>query len=267
MAKIIGSMAQGIVGSIDDYSIYKMRGVKEPVLRKKGGHPKERVKNDPDLRRFRQAGSEFGGRALASKYIMQALTFQKPLADYNIAGPLGALMYPVQQLDTVSDLGQRNIMLSAHPHFLKGFSLNRNHHFDSVVRYPVAGILERETASATISIPELLPQVNLVCPVNHPYYSFVATLGVVPNILYNGNAYTTTHIAYLSMQPKYIMSDWYPLLEGSPAIHLNLQYKGAMPDDQFTFVLAIGIRYGLLKGANKIQQAPYVGSAKVLEVG
>ncbi|WP_315819042.1 hypothetical protein [Paraflavitalea speifideaquila] len=52
---------------------------------------------------------------------MHALTFQKPLADHNIAGKLNALMVPVQNLDSESDLGERGVPLSMLPQILNGF--------------------------------------------------------------------------------------------------------------------------------------------------
>lgn len=122
MAKIIAGLAVGLSGKVDGLSFYKMRGVDKTIVRKSSGHTKEKVKNDPDLGLVRNETSEFGGRAKASKYLMRTLAFQKPMADHNIAGPLTALMKPVQQLDTLNEYRTRGIFLSAHPHFIKGFS-------------------------------------------------------------------------------------------------------------------------------------------------
>lgn len=267
MAKINGGIAANISGSLGDLSIYKMRGVEEPVVRRKSGHTRERVKNDPNMDLVRRVTSEFGGRAKASKYLMHALVFQKPMADHNIAGPLNALMKPVQKLDADNDFSQRNIILSAHAHFLRGFSLNKKHPFDSVVRYPVTATLDRETISARVYFPELLPRISFVPPVNHPYYSLRVSLGVVPDIVYDGSQYATIHRDYAEACASYKDTDWFPLLQGSPAMAVDIQHPHFPPDTNFTLVLAVGIRYGILKDINKIEQAPYVGSAKVLEVG
>ena len=267
MAKIIGGIGAGLSGFINELSFYKLTGVEGTIVRRKSGHTKEKIKTDPNLKQFRRGISEFGGRSRASKYIMEALTFQKPLADYNIAGPLNALMQPVQELDKEGDYGQRDIILSAWPHILKGFSLNRRHILDSVIRNPISYSLQRETISASVHIPELVPGINFAPPVSHPYYGFVVSLGVVPDILYNGNGYEPSHHSYTKLGSHTIYSEWYPLLEGSPAVDMELTYPLMPPDNNFTLVLAFGIRYGILKSATHIKQAPHVGSAKIIEVG
>lgn len=267
MATVEGGFGENFRGRLDGFSFYKMKGVEKTIIRKSSGHTKEQIENDPNLKAFRKAGAEFGGRALAGKYLMRALDAHKPVADHNIAGPLTALMRPVQLLDKTSRSGQRNIILSAHPHFLKGFSLNRKHPFDSVIRFPVNCSLERDTMTASVYFPELIPGINFVPPVDYPYYSLRVTLALVPDIVYDGNRYVPVHPDYPEFSATYVDTEWFSLMEGSAAKEVNIQNKVVTPDEHFTLVLAVGIRYGVLKEVNKIKQAPYAGSAKVLEVG
>lgn len=269
MAKIIAGLGLGIVGSIDDLSIYKMRGVKDPVIRRKGGPSKEKIRTDPELRQVRQSISEFGGRAKAGKWIMHALTFQKPLADHNIAGPLNALMVPVQNMDKEAGRGERDVRLSMYPHILNGFSLNRSNTFDSTVRFPVEYTLSRETASATVQIPELMPDISFFAPEKYPWFSITVTLGVVPDIIYTGGLlkYELTHVGYHNLPTLRAVTDWHPVAQGAPAATLEVKYDTFPPDGHFTLVLAIGVRYGTQHDVNEIRQAKYAGCAKVLAVG
>lgn len=267
MAFAEGGLGDGLRGNIDGLSFYKMKGVKKTVVRRSSGHTKDQIKNNPDLHRFKKAGEEFAGRAYMSKFLMRALTFQKPLADYNISGPLTALMKPVQELDTISRNGKRNISLSQHAHFIKGFSLNKNHPFDTVIRFPVTGIPDKETLSAKVFIPQLMPGINFAPPVNHPYYAFRVTLAVVPDIIYNDNRYTPSHLDYRENCAVYVDSEWFSLQEGSAAQEIDISTHILPPDMHFTLVLAVGIFYGELKGLNIIKQVRHAGSAKILEVG
>lgn len=267
MGTVDGGLGDGLRGKFDGLSFYKMRGVDKTVVRKSGGHSKDKIKNDPNLDQFRRAGSEFGGRAVAAKFIMGALYFHKPLADYNIAGPLIALMKPVQERDLVSEWGDRNIFLSAHAHYLKGFSLNRKNAFDSVIRYPVTAIVNREGLNASVRFPELIPQVNFIPPVNHPYYSLRVGLGVVPDIVRERDRYVPVHPDYSSICAVYADTEWLPVLQSAEPREVKIQYDQRPPDNNFTLVLTVGIRYGIVEDINRISQAPYVGSAKVLEVG
>ena len=267
MAKVIGGIGAGLSGSIDQLSFYKMKGVDKTIVRRKGGHTREKIKTDPRLRLFGLANVEFGGRAKASQYLMRVLTHQKALADHNIAGPLNTLMAPVQKLDSAGNFGNRSVILSAHRHFLKGFSLNRQFPFDNVVRYPVSYSLDRETATAVVSFPELIPQINFFTQENYPYYGFCVSLGVVPDVHHTEAGYMPAHLDYMNLRPVHVETDWFPLVKGSPAMELTLKYEQALPDTHYTLVLAVGIRYGTVQGVDHIRQAPNAGSAKVLEVG
>jgi len=267
MAFAKGGLGDGLKGNIDGLSFYKMKGVKETVVRRSSGHTKEQIKRDPKLQGFKKEGEEFAGRARMSKYLMRAITTQKPMADYNISGPLTALMKPVQELDTVSRFGTRGIPLSEHPYFIKGLSLNKNNPLDTVIRFPVTGMIDRETLSAKVYIPQLMPGINFAPPVTHPYYAFRVSLGVVPDIVFDQGRYTTTHPDYRDGGSTYVDSEWFSLQEGSEAQEVEITSTIIPPDLHFTLVLAVGIFYGELKALNKIGQVKHAGSAKVLEVG
>jgi len=267
MAIFESPLGGGLRGRIDGLSFYKRRGSDKTIVRKSGGHSKEKVRHDPDLDLFKREGSEFGGRSKMSKYLRWALTFQKPFADYNLAGPLNALMKPIQLQDTISEYGQRGVPFSAHAHLLKGFSLNRKHPFDSVVRYPVTGVLEKETLSARVGIPNLVPNINFIPPVSYPYYSLRVSLGLVSDVVYGTYGFSATHKWYDERHACCTDTDWFPLLQGSPAMEVALRYDAIPPDQHFTLILAVGIRYGVLKSADLIEEVPYAGSAKVLEAG
>jgi hypothetical protein len=266
MAKLISGLGE-IRGTIGGLSFYKMKGVEGTVVREKGGFTKERIKTDPKLYRLRLAQVEFGGRSAMSQLLMIALNPQKRLADYNIAGPINKLLRSVQKLDTVNDLGQRGIPLSLYRHVLKGFSLSRNNHFDTVVNQLHAYSLDRETMEGRIHLPALIPGINLQipAPIKYPYYRFCLSIGMV----YTPNGYFPTHKDYLHghVIPKTIYSEWYPRLQGSPELELSIAPEMMPPDTFFTLVLGIGIQYGELEGLNSIMPARYGGSAKILEVG
>jgi hypothetical protein len=269
MAKIIGGIAEALRGSIDGVSFYKMRGVEGTIVRAKGGFTKERIKTDPKLERLRLAESEFGARAKASKHLMRALVYQKPMADYNIAGPLTKLLLPIQELDLVNDLGKRGVPLSIRPQLMKGFSLNRNNTLDSVIRYPLTSTLSRETGIGTTSIPQLVPDINFFvpAPVKYPYYRFCLSLGAVPDIVYADNAYLPVKYpdTNLDKGPWVVFSPWFSRLEGSLAQEMSVQCDPLPADGLYSLLLGFGIQYGELKGMNNITPARYAGCAKVLE--
>lgn len=264
----MGKMNDGFsfTGSVGNLSVFNMKGVDRPVVRTKGGPSKEKIKNHPNFESTRMNNAEFGGRSTASKWIMQSLWHQKALADHNIASSLNALMRPIQALDNTSGLGKRSILLSKDPHLLVGFSLNRGMAFDSIVRNPIAWTLTRNDRSASIGIPALIPQINLHVPGFWAMYSLVATIGIVPDLHYHDLGYRPLSNDYRTGSSLAACTDWYPVMNGSPANQLDVQYPVTPPDEHFSVVLAIGIRFGIMRNAATIEQAPDAGAAKVLAV-
>jgi hypothetical protein len=135
-----------------------------------------------------------------------------------------------------------------------------------VVRYPLTATIDREALSAKVNFPALMPGINFIPPVKHPYYAFRVSLGIVPDIVYT-DEYAPVHDKYPEACAVYTDTAWFHLLKGLDTMEVTIQHTFLPPDTNFTLVLAVGIYYGILKGENDIAQAPYVGSAKVLEVG
>jgi hypothetical protein len=263
MAKVMAGIGTGLYGTIDELSFYRMKGVDKTIVRRKGGHTKAKVKKMPKVQRVL---SEFSGRSTASKYLRSALSSLTWYAGRNIAGTINALMVPVQEMDTRSDWGQRSIALSTCPHILRGFSLNHTHLFDSVIRHPLQWILNRDTGSAVVHFPELVPGLHLVSPENYPYYSLIITLGVMPDLFWRTEKYMPAEVNYV-YGGNAVYSPWYPLLEGSPAVDLTISLSDLPKGDQYSLVLGVGICYGILQGTNHIKLTHNAGSAKVLDVG
>ena len=251
-------------GSLGNLSAYPMKGVEGIVVRTKGGATKEKIKTSPKFERTRELNAEFGGRATASQWIMHALWPQKALADYNMAGPVNALVKVIQVLDTESTHGKRHIVLSKNPRLLEGFSLNRKNPFDSTLRNPVGYAVSREGLSAHIGIPALLPGINFFGPNNYPMYSLQAILGIVPDLFCTNNKYQPSDTGYILNDFTAAFTGWYPMQQGSPALALDIQLPRVPPDASFSLMLSIGIRYGRMIDASTVQQVKHVGCAKIL---
>lgn len=256
----------GFTGPLGGFTAYRRWDMDEIIIREKGGVSRQRIKTSPDFVNTRRNNSEFGGRATMSKYIMRALRFQKPVADYNIAGPLNALMKNIQVEDPVHDKGKRDIVLSGSPQILAGFSLNKKTLFDSVVRTPLNCSLSKETLTARIEIPELQPDINFFPQRSHPMYRIMATLGIVPDIVYSEKeeGYLPSHGGNENTwQAVHQETAWRPVLSEAPAsvLELNLATIPVLP---FTAILTVGISYGKILYADKIEQVKHAGAAKVV---
>jgi hypothetical protein len=184
------------------------------------------------------------------------------LADYNISGPLNALLKPIQEMDTLSVYGQRSVCISRNPGLLEGFNLNKRTPFDSIVRNPVSYELSHDQLVAKVIIPQLLPGINFYVPEKYPLYRFTIVLGTVPDLQYTGYGYQPARIYQAGY--KAADSEWYHVLKGSPALVLETETFTAPFTGSFSAILSIGIQFGTMGGGDTVQQIKYAGSGKVL---
>jgi hypothetical protein len=193
---------------------------------------------------------------------MKMMWPQKALADYNIAGRLNALLKPIQSLDE-GKWGERHVVLSRNPQLLAGFSLNRAGGFDSILRTPIPFSLVRENRSAQVEVPALLPFINFF-PANQQYYSLQIVLGVVPDLFFNDGKYQPSSPLYSNLSFAIASTPWQLVRGRSDGATLNVTLKDLPPDDHFSLMLSIGIRYGAVMNHGVIEQVKYAGGAKVL---
>lgn len=260
MAKLEGNLQ--ITGSLDNLSFYKMRGSDKIIVRRKGGPSSKDVQESPNFENTRRNNREFAGRAAATAFIKRVLNPLTFLADYNITGPLNALLKPIQQMDTSSDWGHRSIIISKNARLLQGFSINRRYQVDSILRTPVLYSLEKQ--QVIIDIPELLPGLNFISPGNYPWYKFIATAGLIPDLYYMNDVWGYQPKSDLSYEPPYIDSTaWLPVNTRTAATQLTLDGLPEVKPDDHSIMIAIGIAFGTMQGT-EIRPVKYVGAGKVI---
>ena len=199
-------------------------------------------------------------------WIMKMMWPQKALADYNIAGPLNALVKPIQELDTQSAFGQRHIILSKNKLLLQGFSLNRKNPFDSVVRAGVSCSLEPDTWSAQVNLPELLPGINFFARKDAPFFSIQIVIGMVPDLFYRDGKYLPSSLSYHENNVAIATTAWHAAQGHQKKESLQVKLPEPPADEASSSLLSIGIRYGAVQNGGAIEQIRYAGCAKVLGV-
>jgi hypothetical protein len=253
-----------LIGKFDNLVAYHLSGVDGIVVRRKGGVSGHVVKTAPQYETARKNGSEFGGRSNASGWIMRMMHPVKELADGKIGGVLNAFLIPVQELDTESEFGKRHVMLTRNRDLLQGFSLNKESPFSSVVRPIPPYSISRDELSATVRVPELIPQINFFPSMAAPLFSIVAVLGVVPDVFYSSTGYQPSHSEYGHLAPVMSESPWHPCTERSAPFELSLQFTSTPPDEHFSLVLSVGIRYGSPSVRNIVKRKEKSGCGMII---
>lgn len=264
MAKLTSAFS--FTGSLDNFVAYKLPGVPGIVVRRKGGVPRHIIKTAPKYENTRRNNVEFGGRSDASGWIVRMMNPINRLADFPIHGALNALLKSVQQLDVDSDFGKRHIMLSRNRNLLQGFSLNENYPFSYVVRSAPQWSISREELSATIRLSDLVPEINFFPSPLAPHFSVICVLGVVPDLFHSSDGYAPSYPDYARIAPIMTSTPWMPCTIETHEIQLFAQFPTAPPDENFSLILSIGIRYGIPWTGNTIRQKEKSGCGVVLTV-
>ncbi|MBO9205244.1 MULTISPECIES: hypothetical protein [Niastella] len=258
MATLINDIQ--ITGSLGNLSYYKIRGSDKIVVRRKGDPSGKRVKEAPEFERTRENNREFGGRSTAAKYIKSSLHALNVIADYNFTGPLNALLRLVQVTDTVSDRGERNVLISKNPRLLEGVQLNRRNQLESIVRAPLSYSLQDQ--QVVIDLPELIPGINFITPASYPFYRFIALTAMIPDFYYTRERgkYQAQFGSYNTINRS---TDWLPVTSRTNASKLIIDGFPANKPDNASILIALGISFGAINGA-EIEPVNYVGAARII---
>jgi hypothetical protein len=256
--------ADFLLANARQLSMYTMKGSDKVILRRKGGASRERIKTEPNFENTRRINAEFGGRATCSKWIRRMLHPLKFIADYNITGPLNALLKPIQELDTISNYGERSVAFSANPHLLEGFNLNKRSSFDTIVHNPVRYTLSKRKGHASVTIPAIMPGHNFSAPGNFATYRFIVLLGIIPDLFFTPDGYRPKD-DYENEWPENAFTEWFPVQTGSPGITLELQLPQKRANNAHSLMLTIGVAFGAHRNGD-IEPIKYTGGAKILGV-
>jgi hypothetical protein len=262
MAKLDADFS--FTGRMGNLSAYRRKGSKQIILRNAGGPSKKKIKNDPVFERQRRHSKEFSGCATGTKCIRKAIFPLLRLCSGDFTGILNKMNRSLLVLDTINELGKRNIYFSKSPKLFEGFQLNDTNNFDSIVRNPLSYKMNKDTLSAEINFPVLKPGINFfVPPGTHPVYSFIATIGILPDLVYGKEKYQPLSVACSEMA----QSAWFPVLQGSPSITLFPDLASTVtgiPATPFTLVLSAGICFGTIGINHETEQVKKAGAAKIV---
>ena len=249
-------------GTLGKLSAYRMEGVDHIIIRRKGGPSKKTIETSPGFASFRLNMSEFGARSKATGCLNRCMSNTRRVADYNFTCHLNALLKPIQEMD-IATKGQRGVLLTKNQQILQGFQLNRKTPFDSIVRNTVTFKVSREDMRATVSIPELIPELTFNPQQRFSMFSIVAELGIMPDIVLSGKTFraATENVSAIAS------TKWFAVSRGCESTSLEIVLEDRPKTESFTLILSVAIRYGEFITDDLVQQVKRGGGAKILGVG
>jgi hypothetical protein len=257
-----------MTGSIKGVSFYTVRGSDKVIMRTKGGASKEKIKSSPKFEGLRKQQKEWSGCAKFGSIARYAFGGLHRLADYNLTPVLNGIGKNLMKLDTESETGRRNLKLTAYPQSLEGFNFNRNYPFNTVLRVASVASLNREKLEASISVPRINTDIDLLNIQRLPFFRLIVAIGTVSDLYYNEQ---TTD--YLPLVPALhgvsvtLTGEWHStqtiLPEQTMTVALEEAEINALAD-AVTVLVSMAVEFGNVGFTGQPQEVKYAGCGKVL---
>jgi len=160
-----------IKGTLGGVTFYKTRD--GYMAREKGGIDKKRIAKDPAFKRTRENGQEFGRAGTYGKFLRTAF---KPLlntcSDKRVVSRLVKELMILMKTDTVNARGERT-PVAGDFELLRGFEFNIDGLLSNTLYVPYSANIDRASGTATIEIPELVPEQMIHAPAGATHFKFV----------------------------------------------------------------------------------------------
>lgn len=241
------------VGTLGEVRHFKIKGNEGYFAGLKGGPSGEQVKTAPGFIRTRENMSEFTACANAGKSVRIGLaSLMKQMSDSQLTGRLTAIMKKINIEDGSEARGQRAVLVSQQPQYLKGLDFNRNISFNGVFSAPSTLTATVDRNESTLSIPAFNPLSFLNVPSGATHFRIINALSVVSDTIYNPTtgSYEPAEPA-LNEVSNIAYSDYTPVNAVTPAIDVTATLQGAPTITINVAVLAsIGIEFYQMVGTN-----------------
>jgi len=266
MARLSGNL--DFTGSIGNLSAFKRKGTDGTLLRSKGGASKDKIMHDPSFANTRKNNDEFGGAASAGKALRNAFGRVGHISGGSV-GYINKFTRALANMDMVNELGRRAVHFSETRQYLEGFNLNKYLLLNSILRQQVTGTVSRDSGSASLVIPALVPGINFKIPPAYQLYCFVPMLAVLPDFTHK----STIKPFYRPVQPVTYhteegTSGWFAAKEHVPEQHFNLQLKNFTGlHDSHSLLLCLGIEFGRPLSSQLVETIRQSGAVQILAAG
>jgi hypothetical protein len=255
------------VGTLGEVRHFKIKGNTGYFAGLKGGPTGEQVKTAPGFVRTRENMSEFAACAMAGKSVRIALSaLMKQMTDSQFTGRLTAIMKKINIEDGSEARGQRAVLVSQQPQYLRGLDFNKNISFNGILSAPFTLTATVDRNESTLSLPAFNPLSFLNVPSGATHFRIINALAAVSDFVYNSatSAYEPAEptlnelsdIAYSAYTPVNAVTsliDITATLPGSPTLTTNIAVLGCVGIE---FYQEVGGNYYLFNAGNamKVQE-------------
>jgi len=257
-------------GSVRGVSFYTVQGSDQVIMRTKGGATKEKIAKAPQFEGLRKQQKEWSGCTKFGSIVRYTFGGLHRLADYNLTPVLNGIAKNIQKCDLTGVIGQRSILLSQCKEMLSGFNFNRNYPFNTVLRVSPTWQIDREALQATVSIPRIQAETDVMNIQRLPYFRLITALGTVSDMQYDAqlNDYKPI-VTELHGVSATLTGEWHSAQSIVAEHQLIVQIDPtltALLTDSVSVVLSMGIEFGTSGFTDEIVAVKHAGCGKTLAV-
>lgn len=174
------------------------------------------------------------------------------------------------KLDTVSEIGRRNLKLTENKETLEDFNLNRNYPFNTVVRISPQWELDRDNIQATVTVPRINTDIDLLNIQKLPFFRLIVAIGTISVLAYNEakNEYKPL-VPDLHGASHSTLGEWFKTQAIVPEQILSVQLNDSLLEeltDDISVLLSMAIEFGNIGLTDEPVEVQYAGCGKVLAV-
>ena len=266
MAIIKGAIQ--MTGSVKGMTFYTRRGSDQVIMRTKGGVTKEKMKSSPKYETLRKHQQEWGACARFGSIVRYCFGGLHRLADYNLTPALNGIAKNVVKGDESHEIGVRSLLFSNYRHALEGFNFNRNYPFNTVLRVSVSPTLNREQLQATVAVPRINTDIDVLNVQRLPFFRLIVVLGTVSDVVYNAEQKEYEPLAPdMHGVSETLTGQWHSANTVLDPQTLTVQLPEEMRaklTDNVSVLLSMAIEFGTVGFTGQPVEVKYAGSGKVL---
>jgi hypothetical protein len=208
--------------------------------------------------------SEFAACANAGKSVRVGLSsLMKQMTDSQFTGRLTAIMKKINIEDGSEARGQRAILVSQQPQYLKGLDFNRNVSLNGIFSAPFSLAATVARNESTLSVAPFNPLNFLNVPSGASHFRIINTLSVISDFVFNSatgayepadaNLNETSNISYSGYIPVDSVTSQLDLiasLPGAPTLSSDVAVLGCVGIE---FYQIVGVNYYLFNAGNAMK--------------
>ncbi|WP_258105569.1 hypothetical protein [Marinoscillum sp. MHG1-6] len=167
------------------YRAYKIKGVDDIIISRKGGPTAEQIKTEPNYQKLRDNQKEFGVASMMAKTLRDAFSEgMSEICESYVSGKLTAQFRNLTRFEE-GKIGTRPIFVSKHGHHLNGFEFNSTATYEHIfgAKYFIKPGSRR--GQVIIHFPSFIPEETFVKPDEATNFKITARLVAISDYTYD----------------------------------------------------------------------------------